>query len=115
MTGIPTSASWIICDQLGALDPTLEQCVDEDDVGSKLLDRRQDPAPIGQDVEQLDPRLRVEQATDVLGDLRDVFDDEEACLVTRWHPPDDTTRVGGATRARRSRSAVTRLRGPVRA
>ena len=39
--------------------------------------------------------LGVEQATDVLGDLRDVLDDEQARLITLWHRADDTTRVGG--------------------
>ena len=63
-------------------------------------------APSVEDVEQLDPCLRVEQAADVLGDLRDVLDDEQARLVSRWHRPDDTTRVGrDPTRRSRSRSA----------
>ena len=85
-------------DELRALDPTLEKRVDEDDIGAELVDRRDDAASIGQDVEELDPRLRVEQAADVLGDLGDIFDDQEPNLVTRWHPPDDTTRLGGVTR-----------------
>ncbi len=98
MTGTPTSACVDQLDELWPLDPTLEQRVDQDDIGAELVDRRDDAASIGQDVEELDPRLRVEQAADVLGDLGDVFDDQEANLVTRWHPPDDTTRLGGVTR-----------------
>ena len=52
-------------------------------------------ATFGQDVEELDPGLGVEQPADVLGDLRHVLDDQQARLVTRWHRPDDTTRVAG--------------------
>ena len=37
---------------------------------------------VGQDVEELDPGLRVEQAADVLRDLGDVLDDEQARLVS---------------------------------
>ena len=85
-------------DELEALDPALEQRVDEDDVGPHLLDRGERPAAVGQDLEELDPLLRVEQTADVLGDLRDILDDEQARLVTRWHRPDDTTRVGAGTR-----------------
>ena len=86
-------------DDLGALDPALQQGIEQDHVRAELADARYDPAPIRQDVEELDARLGVQQAPDVLGDLRDVFDDEEARLVTRWHPPDDTTRVGGLTQS----------------
>ena len=82
-----------LLDQLGSLDPALEEGVDQDDVGADLVDRRDRPTTLGQDVEQLDPRLRVEQPADVLGDLRDVLDDQQARLVTRWHRLDDTTRV----------------------
>jgi hypothetical protein len=67
-------------DQLESLDPALQERVDKDDVRPHLLDRRDRPAAVGQDLEELDPLLRVEQATDVLRDLRDVFDDEQACL-----------------------------------
>ena len=85
-------------DELEALDPALQQRVDEDDVGPHLLDRRERPAAVGQDLEELDALLRVEQTADVLGDLWDILDDEQACLVTRWHRPDDTTRVDAGTR-----------------
>ena len=43
MTGTPSSASWIMLDELEALDPALEQRVDEDDVRPQLLDRRRAP------------------------------------------------------------------------
>ena len=86
-----------LLDELGALDPALEQGVDEDDVGSQLLDRGERLAAVGQDVEELDPRLGVEQTADVLGDLRDILDDQQARLVTGSHPADDTTRVGRGT------------------
>ena len=49
-------------------------------------------AAVGHDVEQLDLRLRVEQPADVLGDLRDVLDQEEADLAS-GHRPDDTTLI----------------------
>ena len=74
-----------LLDELGPLDPALEQGVDQDDVGTDLVDRGDRPAALGQDVEELDPRLGVEQPADVLGDLRHVLDDQQARLVTRWH------------------------------
>ena len=51
---------------------------------------------VAHDVEQLDRGLRVEQAADVLGDLGDVLDDEEADLVR--HRPDSTTQARAACR-----------------
>ena len=85
-------------DELEALDPALQQRVDEDDVRPHLLDRGERTAAVGQDLEELDPLLRVEETTDVLGDLWDILDDEQARLVTLWHRPDDTTRVAAGTR-----------------
>ncbi|MEJ7697623.1 MAG: hypothetical protein WKF78_13645 [Candidatus Limnocylindrales bacterium] len=70
-----------------SLDPALEQRVDEDDVRAELTDLGERLASVGQDVEDLDLRLRVEEAADVLGDLRHVFDDEQAGLVATRHGP----------------------------
>ncbi len=70
-----------VLDQLGALDPALEQRVDHDDVRSELADLVDGAATVGQDVEELDYLLRVEEAADVLRDLRHVFDDQEPRLV----------------------------------
>ena len=68
-----------------AAHPALEQRVDDDDVGLELLDLAPDLGPVRHDIQQLDLRLGVEEAADVLGDLRDVLDDEEADLVTAGH------------------------------
>ena len=76
-----------LLDELGALDPALEQRVDEDDVGPQLPDRGDRPRAVGQHVEQLDPGLGVQQAADVLGDLWHVLDDEQARLITLGHRP----------------------------
>ena len=84
MTGTPSSASWIILDQLEALDPALEERVDEDDVGPELPDRGDRPRAVGQHVEELDPGLCVQQIADVLGDLWHILDDEQARLITLW-------------------------------
>ena len=97
MTGIPSSGLVDHLDELRPLDPALEQRVDEDDIGPQLLDRRDGARAVAQDLEQLHPRLGVEQTADVLGDLWDVLDDEQSRLIGRWHRPDDTTRVGGGT------------------
>ena len=70
-----------LLDELGALDPALEQVVDEDDVGPQLADLGQRLAAVADDVEQLHRLLRVEQPADVLRDLGDVLDDQEACLI----------------------------------
>ena len=53
-----------------------------------------DARAVADDVEQLDRGLRVEQPADVLRDLGDVLDDEEADLVR--HRPDSTTQAGPA-------------------
>jgi hypothetical protein len=68
-----------------ALDPALEQGVDEDDVRAELLDLREDLAAVAQDVEELDGALGVQEAADVLRHLRNVLDEEEARLVTGCH------------------------------
>ena len=70
-----------LLDELGALEPALEQGVDEHDVGAQLADRGERAAAVVEDVEQLDPALRVQQAADVLRDLRHVLDDQQAGLV----------------------------------
>ena len=70
-----------LLDELGALDPALEQGVDEDDVRPELADLVDALAAVGQDVEELHRPLRVEQAADVLRDLGDVLDDQEPRLV----------------------------------
>ena len=70
-----------LLDELGALEPALEQGVDEHDVGALLADRGERAAAVVEDVEELDPALRVQQAADVLRDLRNVFDDQQAGLI----------------------------------
>ena len=47
------------------------------------------------DIKQLDRGLRLQQVSDVLGNLRDIFDDEQANLVARCggHPRDYTKPV----------------------
>ena len=62
------------------------------------------PAAVGQDVEQLDPRLGVEQPADVLRDLRDVLDDEQARLVSSDGIGRTIPRGSAADPTRRSRS-----------
>ena len=79
-----------LADQRRALDPALEQRVDDDHVGSELGDLARDLRAVGHDVEQLDLLLRVEQAPDVLPDLRDVLDDEQADLIGGGHRADYT-------------------------
>ena len=77
MIGTPSSRQ----DHLGDLqtvDLALQQGVDDQHVGLKLPDWSSRLATVGDDVEQLDLRLRVEQAADVLGDLRHVLDEEQA-------------------------------------
>ena len=80
-------------DKLWSLDPTLEQGVNDHDIGAHLADCRDGAGSFGQDFEQLDAGLRFEEAADVLRDLRDVLDDQQARLVTGRHRLDDTTRV----------------------
>jgi hypothetical protein len=96
-----------------ALDPALQEGVDEDDVGTKLLDVGQHLRAVAQDVEQLDRALGVEQAADVLGHLRHVLDDEEARLVTRCHRRRVYQAAVGSLLTRRS--GPRRLPRPVRA
>ena len=85
MTGTLTPGILDLLDELKALDPALEQRVDEDDVRPELLDLGDDLRSVGHHVEELDARLRVQQAADVLRHLRDVLDEEQAGLVTRCH------------------------------
>ncbi len=79
-------------DQVHALDPTLEQRVHHDHVRAELADEREHARAIAHDVQQLDRGLRVEQPADVLRDLGNVLDHEEADLVR--HRPDSTTQAG---------------------
>ena len=99
-----------LLDQLGTLDPALEQGVDHDDVRAHLGDRRDRASALGQHFEELDPGLRFEEATDVLSDLRDVLDDQQARLVTGRHHLDDTTRVPRGTPS--GRPGAGRVGGP---
>ena len=71
-----------LLDEARALHPALQERVDDHDVRSQFLDLEQGLAAFTQDVEQLDLALCVQEAADVLGDLRHVLDDQQACLVT---------------------------------
>ena len=71
-----------LLDEARALDPALQERVDDHHVRPQLLDLEQGLAAFTQDVEQLDLALRVQEAADVLRDLRHVLDDQQACLVT---------------------------------
>jgi hypothetical protein len=69
--------------QLETAQASLEQRVDHQDVramGAHLLERR---APVGEHVKQLNVRLRVQHVADVLGDLCDVLDEQQADLRGR--------------------------------
>jgi len=67
--------------ELRSLDPALQQRVDHDDVRPELRHLAEGLAAVGHDVEQLDGRLGVEEVANVLGDLRDVFDEDQADLL----------------------------------
>ena len=84
-----------LLDELGTLDPALQERIDEDDVRAKLSDLGRGLAAIAQDVEQFHRLLRVQQAPDVLGDLRHVLDDEEARLVSTGRARHGTRRYHG--------------------
>ena len=75
-----------------ALELALEERVDQHDVRAELGDDARHAAAVAHDVQQLDRGLRVQQPADVLRDLGDILDDEEADLVR--HRADSTTRVG---------------------
>ena len=90
ITGTPCPGGVELADQGRALDPALEERVDDDDVGSELGDLGRHLRAIGHDVEQLDLLLRVQQAPDVLTDLRDILDDEQADLIGGGHRADYT-------------------------
>jgi hypothetical protein len=74
-----------LTDQLHPPDAALEQAVDDDDVGALLDDVVQRGAAVGDDVDEADLRLGVQQAADVLRDLGDVLDQEEPDLIASWH------------------------------
>ena len=113
-----------LLDELRALDPALQQGVDHHDVGAELADLLDRPAAVGEHVEQLDRLLGVQQAADVLGDLRHVLDDQEARLVAaraarhgarRYHGAPHAARVG-TRRPDQARSAMRTARsapGPI--
>ncbi len=61
----------------------LQQGVDHDDVGVALAHELGHLAAVADHVEELDVRLGVEQATNVLRHLRHVLDEQEADLVGR--------------------------------
>ena len=94
MTGHAEPGLVELLDELQALDPALEQRVDEDDVGPELLDLGHDLRAVGHDVEQLDAALGVQQAADVLRDLRHVLDEEQAGLITGCHRAECTKLTG---------------------
>ena len=98
-----------LLDQAGALDPALQERIHDHDVGPQLLDLEEGLAALAEHVKQLDLALRVQEAADVLRDLRHVLDDEQACLVTGCHQADDTTQ-----HARRTPSEVPFDGGPAR-
>ena len=79
-----------LADERGPLDPALEQRVDDHHVGPELGDLGRHLRAIGHDVQQLDLLLGVQQAPDVLTDLRDVLDDEQADLIGGGHRADYT-------------------------
>ena len=100
-------------DELGALDPALEQGVDEHDIGAQLADLGERLAAVGQDVEDLDRLLGVEQAADVLRDLWHVLDDEQARLVVAVRHANRRYHAGGPVRgAGRPRRGGGRHPGP---
>ena len=70
-----------VLDDRHPLDPSLEQGVDDHDIGPQLRDEVDDLAAVGHHVEELDRALGVQQTPDVGGDLLDILDDEEADLV----------------------------------
>ena len=78
-------------DHATGLGPALEQPVDDHHVRTQLLDLRRRPAAVRDDVDELDGLLGVEEAADILGDLRHVLHEEEANLAGgRRHQGDDT-------------------------
>ena len=79
-------------DDLLALRASLEEPVDDDDVGPQLARLGRRAAAVAHDVDELDLRLRVQQAAHVLGDLGHVLHEEEADGNARGgHQADDTT------------------------
>ena len=82
----PDRAGEQLVDELEALDPALEQGVDDHDVGPQLADLAGGLRAVNEDVEQLDRALGVEQSPDVLGHLRHVFDEQEPDLVLGHRP-----------------------------
>ena len=61
-----------------ALRASLEEPVDDDDVRAQLARLGRGAPAVVDDVDELDLRLRVQQAAHVLGDLGHVLDEEEA-------------------------------------
>ncbi len=79
--------------ELHPTEAALEQGVDHDDVGPVLADPRLDLGPVGDDVDEADLILGVQQAPDVLRDLRHVLDEQQANLISGRHRRNGTTGV----------------------
>ena len=73
---------------LEAVHLALQQGVDDQHVGLELTDLVDHRPAVGDDVEQLDLRLRVEKAANVVRDLRHVLDEEQAKCGIRTMGPD---------------------------
>ena len=78
MTGRSTPARADPLQHLQAAQLALQQGVDHEHVGTDLGDLVERLPAIGQHVEQLHLVLRVQQVADVLRDLGDVLDQEQA-------------------------------------
>ena len=87
MTGHAELGLVDLLDELGPLTRPWSSASTSTTSGRSSLIVAERLAALGQDVEELDRCLRVQQAADVLGDLRDVLDDQQARLVTRCHRP----------------------------
>ena len=83
MTGTPSPASWIASTSLGPLSRPWRRASTSTTSGrsSRIVPIARVPSSITSS--SLTRRLRVEQAADVLRDLRNVLDDEQADLVSR--------------------------------
>ena len=82
--------------ELHAAQPALEERVDDDDVRTVLGDAALDLRAVGDDVDQPDLALGVQQPPDVLRDLGHVLDEQQANLIGRGHRRNGTTRCAAA-------------------
>ncbi len=95
--GDPEAGLAELGDDLLALRPTLEEPVDDDDVGPELAGLGDGAAAVGDDVDELHLRLGAEQPAHVLGHLGDVLDEEQADRAGGGgHQADDTTLIRGS-------------------